>query len=237
MTLRAVASLLTSLLFGAVGFVACGGHTSSSNAPSGDGGAGDDASQMGDDASSNDSSTGDASSEASNTDGTPTRRQCTSTFGNALDTSFGRLDGYLVAIVPPNQRGCNGDNAHVHLQILMKGAVYDAAVNVDGEFHQQDLKAPGAPWSEGWHTGLSDYYANLGVHSNAFTQSTVAQLAPVVEQALANANHISVWATGYGPTGVHLVHYHGGFSDGMVIVDPLSPTSHALMFAFQGDTF
>jgi len=230
---RVVAALLTSILLA----IGCGHSAGSAVA---DAAAGDDAS-TGDDASADAGASGDSSADAapdSNAlDGTPMRRQCTGTFGSALSQTFGRLDGYLVAIVPPGTRGCNGDSSHVHLQVLVNNAVYDVAVNVDGMFHQQDLAPPGAPWSEGWHTGVNDSYAMLGVHSTMFMQSTPAQLAPVVEQALASANHVSVWATGYGPTGAHLVHYQGRRNDGMVVINPLSPTAHALMFAFHGDTF
>src|SRR5258706_669036 len=66
-------------------------------------------------------------------DGTPTRLACTSTFGTALTASptYGRLDGFLVAIVPPgNGSACNADSTHVHLQVRMTGAVYDVAVDV-----------------------------------------------------------------------------------------------------------
>jgi hypothetical protein len=237
MKLRAVA--LPFALFGFV-LASCGGGSHSS-APGDAGVTGDDASI--DDASTLDASTGDATPsgdaapDAGGLDGTPTRQACTGAFGSALTTSFGRLDGYLVAIVPAGHRGCNGDSTHVHLQVRAQSAVYDVAVNVDGLFHQQDLARPGAAWSEGWHTGVTDSYASLGVHSSQFAASTVAQLGPEIEMLLANANHVSIYATGYGPTGVHLVHYQGRGNDGMVVLDPLSPTSHALMFAFQGDTF
>src|SRR5438132_12017259 len=56
-------------------------------------------------------------------DGAPRRIACTNGFGSALSTSFGRLDGYLVAIVPPGHRGCNGDQTHLHLQVESGGAV------------------------------------------------------------------------------------------------------------------
>ena len=55
-------------------------------------------------------------------DGAPTRLQCTSQFGNKLSStaSYGRIDGYLVAIVAPtNQNGCNADSSHVFLVAVM----------------------------------------------------------------------------------------------------------------------
>src|SRR5690349_19176230 len=103
-------------------------------------------------------------------DGTPMRMQCTSQFGNALSTTFGRLDGYLVAIVPPGGGPCNADSGHVHLQVKVNGAVYDIAVDV-GSGSMQDVHtttrdiALAPAWSEGWHTGIPNSYVSMGVHS------------------------------------------------------------------------
>ncbi len=240
MTFRTTRSVAFRLgLAGFFALAACGGSTSHSPAPADDAGTtGDDAS-VGDDASmlADASSDTTASPDSDGLDGTPMRRACTGAFGSALTMSFGRLDGYLVAIVPLGNRGCNGDGSHVHLQVLVQSSVYDVAVNVDGLFHEQDLAPPGAAWVEGWHTGVNDTYSSLGVHASQFAASTPAQLAPKVEALLAKANHVSVYATGYGPTGVHLVHFQGRGNDGMIVINPLSPTAHALMFAFQGDSF
>ncbi len=230
---------LGAFLFAIAGFVACGGSHSGVVAPS------DDAGVAGDAADSDASVVADASSDTSvapdgsgnGVDGTPTRKQCTAALGNALTTTFGRLDGYLVAIVPVGQRSCNGDSTHVHLQVSALNATYDVAVNVDGLFHQQDVALGGAAWTEGWHTNVTNAYPTIGAHSSAFATTTVNALAMTVETALANANHVTVYATGYGPTGAHLVHYKGRSDDGMVVIDPLGPKPHALMFAFQGDTF
>src|SRR5882757_3056191 len=74
---------------------------------------------------------GHSSSDASNgVDGAPLRLPCTSTFGNAMTATFGRLDGFLVAIVPPGSSNCQGDASHIHLQLQVNGAIYDVAVNV-----------------------------------------------------------------------------------------------------------
>src|SRR5581483_5792943 len=75
------------------------------------------------------------------TDGAPVRQACTSTFRGTLmaDGQYGRLDGYLVAIVPPasSARPCNADLNHVHLQVQTQGVVYDIAVNVDSDVHSR----------------------------------------------------------------------------------------------------
>lgn len=244
MRLRSLTSPFFALALALSAFVACGGATTAptitgstddAGAAGVDASSGDDAAP-GDDASSPAADASPTSDAGTGIDGTPTRKMCTAALGNALTTSFGRLDGFLVAIVPVGQRSCNGDSTHVHLQVAAMNATYDVAVNVDGLFHQQDV-ALAAGWTEGWHTGIANSYSTLGAHSSAFMPTNVAALAMTVESALANANHVSVFATGYGPDGVHLVHYKGRSSDGMVVIDPLGPTPHALMFAFQGDTF
>jgi len=179
-------------------------------------------------------------------DGTPMRRACTGNFGSALSTSFGRLDGYLVAIVPPGGGGCNADSDHVHLQILVNGAVYDVAVNVGSSGGVDDVctttrdrAMPGPAWSEGWHTGamILDDYVSDGVHSTDTTQTPRAQLASELMSDLSTVNHISVFATGYGPDGVHLVHRNGSGHDGLVITEPLSTPAHLRFFRFTNQAF
>ena len=174
-------------------------------------------------------------------DGAPMRRPCTNQFGSALSSSYGRLDGYLVAIVQPGGGGCNADSDHVHLQVLAKGAVYDIAVNV-GSPGADDVRTTKRdftflPWAEGWHTGVSEDYVARGVHSPDLAGQTRAQIASTLTTELATVNHISIFAVGYGPDGAHLVHRNGNGRDGLIITEPLSRPSHARMFAFSDQTF
>ncbi|HEY8076466.1 MAG TPA: hypothetical protein VIF62_20215 [Labilithrix sp.] len=175
----------------------------------------------------------------SSTDGTPTRVACTSSFGSALTTAHGRLDGYLVSIVPESTRNeCNADSSHVHLQVKANGAVYDVAVNLDTLEATTDIALPGGAWSEGWHANSSlDYPTDLSLHSSAFTTTTSSAERMHIESALANANHVAIWATGYDPTGAHLVHRQGGGRDGAIAIDPLDPKAHVLAFRFSTDSF
>jgi hypothetical protein len=169
-------------------------------------------------------------------DGTPTRQQCTGNFGGALDTSFGRLDGFLVSVIAPGgPRSCNSDSGHVHFQVLMQGSIYDVAVNLDTLELAEDVALPDGAWSEGWHTGLHLDYPSIGLHSNAF--STPADSTTAVMNFVADANHVAIYATGYGATGAHDVHRRGSGHDGAIFIDPLSPTPHALFFCFSTDSF
>ena len=186
----------------------------------------------------------DGSSDATTSvDGTPTRLPCTSQFGTAMTPAFGRLDGFLVAIVPPGSGNCQGDSSHVHLQVKMNGAIYDLAVNVgsgsmqDVQSTTRDIQMPGIPWSEGWHPNVTDDYASLGVHSADLPPAPPAQLTSEITSDLASANHISVFATGYGPGGGHLVHHNGSGHDGMIVTMPLANMAHVRLFSFSSQTF
>jgi hypothetical protein len=177
-------------------------------------------------------------------DGTPMRRACTNNFGSALSATYGRLDGLLVAIVPPGNGGCNADTDHVHLQVLANNAVYDVAVTVGSTGGVDDVHTftfdhgmPGPTWAEGWHTGVLNDYVSLGVHSPMLALESRTQLTSDLMADLATVNHISVLATGYGPDGVHLVHRNGSGHDGAIITQPLSTPSHLRLFSFTNQAF
>ena len=177
-------------------------------------------------------------------DGTPTRQTCTSNFGTALSKTFGRMDGYLVAIVPPGNGGCNADSNHVHLQIKIDGAIYDVAVDVDSptveDVHTgtREVALPGDPWSEGWHVGGTVVdYPTLGVHAADLPLGTKSGLVAEFMSDLASANHISVYATGYGSDGAHLVHRNGSGRDGLIVTQPLSTPAHARFLSFTSQSF
>lgn len=182
-------------------------------------------------------------------DGTPVRQACTSSFGNALSASptFGRLDGYLVAIVPPgNGSACNADSSHVHLQVRMNGGIYDVAIDVtdamtgvdDVHTTTRDRAMPvDLPWAEGWHTSLLDDYVALGLHSTDLPLVPKTELVALLQQDLATVNHISVYATTYGADGTHLVHRNGNGKDGLIVTQPQSIPAHLRFFSFTDQAF
>jgi hypothetical protein len=187
-----------------------------------------------------DPSTEDAGTDAAPPfdDGTPTRRACTTSFGSALTADHGRLDGRLVTIVGQDQRNCRADATHVHLQIEMKSAVYDIAVNIDGLEGEADGPMPGVPYEEGWHPMGLDYVKDFGLHSTALTLTSATAIRKRLETALAKANHISVFGYGYpGADGAHIVHYNGGVDDGAIVINPSAPVPHIIAFRFADDTF
>jgi hypothetical protein len=234
---------LLSLVLGASVAAACGGSATTAQETESDAGVPDaslDAAPSSDGASTILDAAVDAPAVDSG-DGTPTRQACTGNFGAALTTEFGRLDGYIVSIVDVGQSEmtCNGDTSHVHLQVMMMGGIYDVAMNVDGLFYEMDMAMPSPPWSEAWHGGtIANDYPALGIHSTDFTMLGIAMTGAEVEAELANANHVSIYGTGYGTTGMHDTHYEGHMNDGMVVINPQTPSvSHILFFDFTGDTF
>jgi hypothetical protein len=185
---------------------------------------------------------------ASVDDGTPMRQACTSLFGDKLSASdtFGRLDGYLVAIVAPSgMNSCNADSSHVHLQVKMMGSVYDVAIDAtDGTTGIDDVHTttiehalPDTPWVEGWHTGLLADYVTLGVHSTDMPLQTKQQVVDTLNTDFATANHVSIYMTTYGPDGGHLVHRNGNGHDGIIITAPLAQPSHLRLLSFTSETF
>jgi hypothetical protein len=120
----------------------------------------------------------------------------------------------------------------------MSGAVYDVAVNIDGLEGETDTKLPGAAFAEGWHPMDLDYVKDLGLHSPALTVTGPDVIRKQVETVLANANHISVFGSGYqGADGVHLIHRSRGNQDGALVINPLAPKAHVIAFRFAADTF
>jgi hypothetical protein len=190
----------------------------------------------------------DAAPDASSggNDGPPTREPCTSSFGSGMSTAFGRLDGFLVAIVNPGTSGCASDSNHVHLQVLMKGSVYNIAVDVDStgggssEVSFLNVTAPldGGAWSEGWHTGEKlDYVSTLGVHSTDMVAETKSQMISLLGSDLATVNHVSIFTTGFNSSGGHLVHREGSSHDGAIVIEPLSASPQYLLFRFPEQSF
>jgi hypothetical protein len=183
--------------------------------------------------------------DAATVDGPPMRVACTSTFGDIVTAAFGRLDGYLVSIVPMGTHTCNGDSSHVHLQVEVSGSVYDIAVDIgtapndEVGIYQESVTIPDGAWSEGWHSDGALSYKSLSLNSTNFPIQAPATIASAVESALESTSQISIFCTGYTQdNGCHDVHYENGTgNDGAIVLNPLAPTPTILFFRFQSDTF
>jgi hypothetical protein len=215
---------------------ACGGDSAGDPTPDAasiDAGAWDDASAFADVAPPPPPPVQDAGSP-SDAGAAPIRRACTSAFGTGLSNDYGILDGRLVAIVPEGVTKCNGDQTHVHLQVLMGGSVYDIAVNTDGQTTEVQAPPVGGAFREGWRVRPRfDYATDLNVHSTAFRTTN----ATTIERRLANVDRIRVYGIGYGPDGAHLIHRNGNARDGALLLNPDGPSSPYLLFRFVDQTF
>ena len=195
--IRHAPGLCSALL---LSLVACGGTTGKSsevpkldagNGSSGDSGQtpppADAASDASDASSSKAHDTGTPAPAGDAAGAAPRNSSCTSTSqqtGTAVNTSYGRLDGKLVYVVGAGQdRQCNGDDSHVHLQLEVSGEVYDVAVDIgkapndEVAMYQESITVPDGTWSEGWHGSDSLVYPSIGVHSTSFVTADPGTIA------------------------------------------------------------
>jgi hypothetical protein len=172
---------------------------------------------------------------------------CATTFGESLTNAFGRLDGTVLAIVPPNDQTCAMPNmTHLVIQVTMSGAAYRMVVDVLSDsgdpnvsFYELDAPLEDGAWAEGWHAGVNlDYVTTLKVHSPSFTSMTQATLVTKVTSEIVLGSKISVFATSMDePDSAHLVHRNLTNEDGAIVVGPDTKTPHYLLFRFAEQTF
>jgi hypothetical protein len=173
---------------------------------------------------------------------------CASTFGTELTAPYGRLDGTVLAVVPPAHPTCALPNGtHLVLQVTMKGTAYRMVVNVESEFSGVDPKVrflaidkplPAPAWSEGWHAGVTlDYPTTLDVHVAAFTPFAKDDLVKTVTDAIPLGANVSVYSTTSGGASSHKVHRNGASDDGAIVLGPDTATPRFLLFHFDQQTF
>lgn len=171
---------------------------------------------------------------------------CSPTFGDALTNAFGRLDGTVVAVVPPADDACALPNStHLVLQVSENGAVYRMVLDVlsdsgdpDVFFYEEDAALTAGAWAEGWHAGVSlDYVGTLGLHSTQFTAMQETALVDKVTSEITVGSHLSVFATSAGePSSAHLIHRNLANQDGAIVIGP-ETAPHYLLFRFSDQTF
>ena len=180
--------------------------------------------------------------------GGPKSVPCANTFGQALTAGFGRLDGTVLAIVPPDDQECMDPNStHLVLQLTMGGQAYRMVVNVQSEtgvnddvFFEMDAPLVGAAWADGWHIGIPlDYAMTLHVPSSSFVSHTAAELVSQITSEINLGDHVSVFATNgtTEPDSAHLVHRNATNADGAIVLAADGANPHWLLFAFQDQTF
>ncbi len=177
---------------------------------------------------------------------------CASTFGTSFTAAFGRIDGRVVAVVPPGF-ACplpNGD--HVVIQVAIDGGVHRLVVNVLSSGVDKNIQVltrplgalPAPAYEEGWHPGLTLDYANtLGVHSDrdaGWESLDLEHAAAQVYDAVTVGAPLSVYGTSSGgssASSAHLIHRHEHNDDGAIVVNPTSASPTWLLFHFAEQRF
>jgi hypothetical protein len=173
---------------------------------------------------------------------------CATTFGQELSPGFGRLDGTVLAVVPPNDHACAGFNSsHLVLQLMLNGWAYRMVVDVLSNRGNPDVfflerKGPliGGAWTEGWHHNRPlDYFDDLHVDGQKFTEMNEAELVATLTSKITLGAHVSVYATSAPPESdsAHLVHRNLPHQDGAIVLDPDGPNPRWLLMHFDDQTF
>ena len=174
---------------------------------------------------------------------------CASTFGMALTPKFGRFDGTVTAVVPPDDQACAFPNkTHLVIQGRMNGLIYRMVVDVLSTIGSPDvslfeLDAPlagGTPWAEGWHDTVTlDYVTDLSVHNTSFVPTKQAALVSRITDEINLGDHISVFATSGStePHSAHLVHRNATNADGAIVLHPDGAKPHYILLAFGEQVF
>ena len=173
---------------------------------------------------------------------------CAATFGTGLTAAFGRLDGTVLAVVPPNDQACAAPNStHLVIQLTMGGAAYRLVVDVlsnqgspDVDFFELDAPLAAGAWAEGWHPGVAlDYVTTLAVHAPQFAAMHEADLVAKITSEITLGAHLSVFATAGStePDSAHLVHRNLANQDGAIVIDPDGAHPHYLLMRFDEQTF
>jgi hypothetical protein len=172
---------------------------------------------------------------------------CASTFGTSLTPGFARLDGTVLAVLPPDDQACAKPNhTHLILQVLMNNDAYRMVVDVlsnqgnpDVFFTELDAPLQGPAWAEGWHNPASlDYGTNLQLHSTGFVEMNQAAVVAQLTKELELGARISVYATTTSaePDSAHLVHRNLTNQDGAIVVHS-DTAPHYLLIRFDEQTF
>jgi len=171
---------------------------------------------------------------------------CVGTFGGDLVTGFGRLDGTVLAVVPPGNQTCPFPNStHVVLEVQQAGKAYRMVATVKSSsgnpvmaLAEKDAALAGPAWEEGWHLGVAlDYVTTLGLHRADFTATPMPELVDAITAQLELGARISVYATVEDrPDSAHLVHRNATDADGAIVIKA-DTAPHYLVFRFDNQVF
>ncbi len=170
---------------------------------------------------------------------------CVSSFGNDLTDGFGRLDGILVAVVPPGSDCPRPNDDHIILEVRLNGQVYrmvGAVISGSGNpvmaMAERDHALTGAAWSEGWHPGIPlDYVADMGLHRLDFAPTPMQDMVDAIDRAAIIGGKVSIYATvEQQHDSAHLIHRNESTKDGAIVINA-DTSPHFMMFRFDNQLF
>ena len=173
---------------------------------------------------------------------------CAATFGAVFTNAFGRADGTVTAVIPPNWECPLKNDDHLVIQISIDGGIQRLVVNLASSFGDPNLRVrsltaplPAPAYEEGWHPGLTLDYPAMGLHSDAgWDALTLEQVATRIYDAVPLGAPLSVYSTSSGgdrAASAHLVHRNGRMNDGAIVIDPRGAEPTWLLFHFANQTF
>ncbi len=177
---------------------------------------------------------------------------CASSFGAQFTNAFGRVDGRVVAVVPPNIQCTLPNDDHVVIQVEIDGGVHRLVVNVLSNSSDPNIRfmraqlgpLPAPAFEVGWHPGQRlDYPTTLGVHSGldaGWESLPMEQASARLYDAITIGAPLSVYGTSSGgssASSAHLIHRHARNDDGAIVIDPTSASPTWLLFSFAEQQF
>jgi hypothetical protein len=171
---------------------------------------------------------------------------CVSQFGDALTEGFGRLDGTLVAVVPPGSDCPRPNSTHIILEVRQGGDVYRMVTAIVSDFGnpvmalaERDAALAGPAWQEGWHLGVAfDYVNTLGLHRLDFTPTPMQDLIDTIDRAAVIGSRVSVFATVEDQhDSAHLIHRNQSNRDGAIVFDADGASPHYFLLRFDNQLF
>lgn len=166
-------------------------------------------------------------------------------FGTGLPVGFGRIDGTVLAVVPPGYQCPLPNRTHLIIEVQTAAGVYRMVVDVLSNqgnpnvfFHELDARLAGDAWADGWHPAQQlDYPTTLGIHTLDFVETREADLVEAISAQIDLGARISIFATvGDESDSAHLVHKQTPNGDGAIVVHP-DTAPHYLTLRFDEQLF
>jgi hypothetical protein len=163
---------------------------------------------------------------------------CVDDFGDELVEGFFRIDGEVVAVLPPFAACPRSNDDHLIVQIRTGTGVYRVVAATESKvgvptmaLHERAAALVGPPWAPGVHAGVPfDFVTTFDLHRLDFTPTPPQAMVDTLYDAIDVGSHISVFATVENSRdSAHLVHRNQRDRDGAIIVNADSAPRYFLL--------